>query len=78
MEKPTQIFTIIKSVNLSVNLVDSVFRTAKNYYPQELLEEFVVKEKNMWKYITDDTEISDDSPREDFDKEISNEANSDE
>ena len=78
MEKPTQIFTIIKSVNLSVNLVDSVFRTAKNYYPQELLEEFVVKEKNMWKYITDDTEISDDSPREDPDKEISNEANSDE
>ena len=78
MEKPTQIFTIIKSVNLSVNLVDSVFRTAKNYYPQELLEEFVVKEKNMWKYITDDTEISDDSPREDSDKEISNEANSDE
>ena len=47
MEKPTQIFTIIKSVNLSVNLVDSIFRTAKNYYPQELLEEFVVKEKNM-------------------------------
>ena len=78
MEKPTQIFTIIKSVNLLVNLVDSVFRTAKNYYPQELLEEFVVKEKNMWKYITDDTEISDDSPREDSDKEISNEANSDE
>ena len=78
MEKPTQIFTIIKSVNLSVNLVDSVFRTAKNYYPQELLEEFVVKEKNMWKYITDDTEISDDSPREDPDKEIFNEANSDE
>ena len=78
MEKPTQIFTIIKSVNLSVNLVDSVFRTAKNYYPQELLEELVVKEKNMWKYITDDTEISDDSPREDSDKEISNEANSDE
>ena len=78
MEKPTQTFTIIKSVNLSVNLVDSVFRTAKNYYPQELLEEFVVKEKNMWKYITDDTEISDDSPREDSDKEISNEANSDE
>ena len=78
MEKPTQIFTIIKSVNLSVNLVDSIFRTAKNYYPQELLEEFVVKEKNMWKYITDDTEISDDSPREDSDKEISNEANSDE
>ena len=78
MEKPTQIFTIIKSVNLSVNLVDSIFRTAKNYYPEELLEEFVVKEKNMWKYITDDTEISDDSPREDSDKEISNEANSDE
>ena len=34
-------------------LVDSVFRTAKNYYPQVFLEEYnyVLKEENMPKYI---------------------------
>ena len=45
---------------LSVILIDSVYRTAKNYYPQVFLEEckYVVKEKKMLEYITD--EISSD------------------
>ena len=44
----------------------------KNYYPQVFLEEckYVVKEKIMLKYITDDIEIS-------SDEENSNEGNSD-
>ena len=58
-----------------VILVDSVFRTGKNYYPQVFLEEwkYVVKEKKMPVYITDDIEISSDFDREDSDEEISNE-----
>ena len=38
---------------LSVGLINSVFRTGKNYYPQVFLEEcnYVVKEKNICKYI---------------------------
>ena len=34
---------------LSVVLIDSIFRTRKNYYPQVLLEEckYIVKEENM-------------------------------
>ena len=65
---------------LSVTLVDSVFRTGKNYYPQVFLKEFkdVVKEKKIPEYITDNIEISSDSDREDSDEEISNEENSDE
>ena len=49
----------------SVILIDSVFRTGKNYYPQVFLEEckYVVKEKKMPEYITDDIEISSDSDR---------------
>ena len=45
-----------KSICLSVILVDSVFRTGKNYYPQVFLEEckYVVKKKKMPEYITDD------------------------
>ena len=45
---------------LSVILIDSVFRTGENYYPQVFLEEckYAVKEKNISKYIIDDTEIS--------------------
>ena len=47
MEKSTQIFAIIKYqkkvlnlfICLSVILIDSVFRTCKNYYRQVLLEE---------------------------------------
>ena len=40
---------------LSVVLIDSVYRTGKNYYPQVFLEEciYVVKEKKMPEYITD-------------------------
>ena len=52
---------------LSVILIDSVFRTGKNYYPQVFLEEdkYIVKEKKMTKYITDAIEMySDDSDEE--------------
>ena len=61
---------------LSVTLIDSVFRTDKNFYPQVLLEECknVVKEKKILEYITDDIEISAD----DFDQENSDEENSNE
>ena len=47
---------------LSVILIDSVFRTGKNYYPQVFLEEckFFVKEKKIPKYIIDDIAISPD------------------
>ena len=51
-------------------MIDSVYRTGKNYYPQVFLEEckYVVKEKQTPEYITDDIEISsDNSDREDFD-----------
>ena len=68
-------------IYLSVILVDSDFRTGKNYYPRVFLEEckYVVKEKKMPEYITDDIEISsDDSDIEDSDEENSNEKNSDE
>ena len=59
-------------------MIYSVFRTGKNYYPQVFLEEckYVIKEKKMPEYITDDIEISSDSDREDSDKEIFNEENS--
>ena len=42
---------------LSVIFIDSVFWTGKNYYPQVFLEKcnYVVKEKNMPQYITDNT-----------------------
>ena len=52
-------------------MIDSVFRTGKNYFSQVFLEErkYVVKEKRMPEYITDDIEISSDSDREDSDEE---------
>ena len=87
MEKSTQNFTIIKFQKkvlslfcLSVILINSVFRTGKNYDPQVFLEEckYVFKEKKISEYITDDIEISTDSDREDSDEENSNEENSDE
>ena len=61
-------------------MIDFVFRTCKNYYPQVFLEEckYVVKENKIPKYITDDIEISSDSDRKNSDKEISDEENSDE
>ena len=51
-----------QGICLSVILIDSVFRTGKNYYSQVFLEEckYVVKEKKMPKYITDDVKISSD------------------
>ena len=68
MEKLAQIFVEIKYF---------CFKTGKNYYPQVFLEEckYVVKEKEMHKYITDDVETSsDDSDKE----ESSGKENSDE
>ena len=56
MKKLTQIFinnNIPREgslfIGLSIILIDSVFRTGKNYYPQVLLEEckYVVKEKKV-------------------------------
>ena len=59
-------------------MIDSVYRKEKDCYPQVFLEEYkyVVKEKKMSKFITDDKEISsDDSDRENSDEENSNEEN---
>ena len=53
-------------------MIDSVFRTSGNYYPQVFLEEckYVVKERNIYDYITDNIETSsDDSDREDSNEE---------
>ena len=60
-EKPTQIFMVIKyqkkvfNVFVWVTLIDSVYRTGKNYYPRVFLEEckYVVQEKKISQYITD-------------------------
>ena len=42
--------------SLSVILVDSVFKTGKNYYPQVFLQKikYIVKQKKVPKYINDD------------------------
>ena len=84
MEKSTHILTIIEYqkkalnvFNVSVILIDSVYRKDKDYYPQVFLEErkYVVK-KRASKFITDDIEISSyDSDRENSDEENSNEEN---
>ena len=39
-----------------MNMIHSVFRTGKNYYPQVFLQEckYVVKEKKIHNYIIDD------------------------
>ena len=60
---------------LSVNVINSVFRTDNNYYPRVFLEEckHVVKEKAMPEYITDDTDISSDSDRENSNEKNFNE-----
>ena len=61
-------------------MIDSTFRTGNNYYPQRFLEEckYIVKERKMSEYITDNTEISsDDSDRGDYNEENSDEENSD-
>ena len=52
--------------------IDSVYRTCKNYNLQVFLEEckYVVKEKKMPQYITENIEISsDDSNEENSDEE---------
>ena len=50
---------------------NSAFRTGQNYYPQLLSEEckYVVKEKQMSKYFTDNRKISSDPDRENSDEE---------
>ena len=66
---------------LSTILIDFVSRTGENYYPQLFLEEckFVVKEKKILEYMTDDIEIySDDCDRAFSDEEVSHKQNSDE
>ena len=56
---------------LSIILLDSVFRTGKNYYLQVFLEEckYAVKRKKIPKYIIGDIEIPLDSARENSDEE---------
>ena len=52
-------------------MIDFVFKTGKNYYLQLFLGEgkYVVKEKKVPEYITDEAEIaSDDSDRDEFDE----------
>ena len=65
-------------VCLSVTLIDSLFRADKNYYPRVFSEEFkyVVNEKKIPEYITDDIEISSAFDTEDSDEENYNEENS--
>ena len=43
---------------LTVVLINSVYRKAKNFYPQVFLEKYIVKEKTMSTFIIDDIEIS--------------------
>ena len=59
-------------------MIDSVFQSGKNYYPQVFLEEckYVVKQKKMSECITDDIKISSDSDKKDPDEENSDEENS--
>ena len=54
-------------------MIDFVFRTGKNYYPQVFLEKhkYVVKEKKIPKDIISDIEISSNSDRENSDEENS-------
>ena len=61
-------------------MIASVFRTGESYYPQAFLGEckYVIEEKKMPEYITDNIEISSDSDKEDSHEKISNEENSDE
>ena len=62
-------------------MIESAFSTGKIYYSQVLLEEckYVVEEKKILEYITEDIELSpDDSNAEDSNEGNSNEENSDE
>ena len=71
---PKEVFQFIFS---SVILIDSVFRPGKNYFPRVFLGEqkYVIKEKKMPDYITDDIEPLSDSDRINSDEENSNEKN---
>ena len=62
---------------LSLIMINFVFRTSKNYYPQVFLEEckYVVEEKKIPKYIIDQIEISSDSDKENSDEKNYNEEN---
>ena len=55
-------------------MINSGFRTGKNYYPQVFLEEYkyAVKDKKTPKYVIDDVS---DSDRENSDGESSDEEN---
>ena len=61
-------------------MIDSVFGTGKNYYPQVILEEFkyIVKEKKIPIYVTGHIGISSDCDRENSDEKNIDEENSDE
>ena len=59
-------------------LVDSVFRTGKNYYPQVKNVSMLLKKKKIPKYIIDDIEISSDSAEENSDEENCDKDNSNE
>ena len=62
-------------------MIESAFSTGKIYYSQVLLEEckYLVEEKKILEYITEDIELSpDDSNTEDSNEGNSNEENSDE
>ena len=67
------------SVYLFISNIDSVFTIGKNYYAQVFLEvcKYVIKEKKMHQYITDDVEICSDenSDEKNSDKEHSHEDN---
>ena len=63
---------------LSLILIDSAYRNNQIYCPEVFLEEskYIVKDKKMSEYITDEIEISsDDADREDSDEENSDEEN---
>ena len=53
-------------------MIDFVCRTGNNYYPQVFLKEckYVVQEKKIPEYITDNIEISSDSYRVESDEEV--------
>ena len=59
---------LIHCICLSLNLIHSVYRKDKNFYPQVFLEEYkcVVKEKKMRKFITADIDIYSNDSEEEF------------
>ena len=55
----------VLTISSTIILIESVFRTGINFYLEVFLEDckYVVKEKKIPKYITDDLEIFSDSDR---------------